>query len=455
MDKRARNIGLLLLVLLVMLFSIEQMIPKPINWRTSYTSGDKIPYGAYVLYDQLDELFPESKIELVNTDPMTFLKRNQEEKNANYIFINDYLRFDEVEADYLMDFAARGNKIFIATTTAYGPLADTLNLETSYSYYADQGDTVRVRLINKSFKDRSYVYVKGSEYKYIESYDTLNTKVLGEILPFEPYEGFIEEIIGDDLEEDAAAEETLIEPEEVEETSEEYDYEDGEYYDEEDLDVAFVRAQNRKIPQVNFIETKVGDGAIYFNLNPIAFTNYYMLQDGKQQYVSEVLSYLNEGPIYFDDYGKSGRRVVTSPMRYVLTQDALKWAYYIATVCVLLYFFFAGKRQQRIVPVVEPLENSSVEFTKTIGQLFYQSGDINAVVDKKINYFLERLRSRYFVNTENLDAVFIKRLAVKSGKSQNFTEDVILYINKLRSQPVNNEYELKQLNKRIEAFLKE
>jgi len=455
MDKRARNIGLLLLVLLVMLFSIEQMIPKPINWRTSYTSGDKIPYGAYVLYDQLDELFPESKIELVNTDPMTFLKRNQEEKNANYIFINDYLRFDEVEADYLMDFAARGNKIFIATTTAYGPLADTLNLETSYSYYADQGDTVRVRLINKSFKDRSYVYVKGSEYKYIESYDTLNTKVLGELLPFEPYEGFIEEIIGDDLEEDAAAEETLIEPEEVEETSEEYDYEDGEYYDEEDLDVAFVRAQNRKIPQVNFIETKVGDGAIYFNLNPIAFTNYYMLQDGKQQYVSEVLSYLNEGPIYFDDYGKSGRRVVTSPMRYVLTQDALKWAYYIATVCVLLYFFFAGKRQQRIVPVVEPLENSSVEFTKTIGQLFYQSGDINAVVDKKINYFLERLRSRYFVNTENLDAVFIKRLAVKSGKSQNFTEDVILYINKLRSQPVNNEYELKQLNKRIEAFLKE
>lgn len=455
MDKRARNIGLLLLVLLVMLFSIEQMIPKPINWRTSYTSGDKIPYGAYVLYDQLDELFPESKIELVNTDPMTFLKRTQEETNGNYIFINDYLQFDEVEVDYLMEFAARGNKVFIATTTGYGPLADTLNLETSYSYYADEGDTVRVRLTNKSFKDRSYVYVKGSEYKYLESYDTLNTKVLGEILPFEPYEGFIEEIIGNDKE-DTVEEEALIEPEEVEETDEEYVYEDDDYYyEEEDPDAAYLRAQNRKIPQVNFIETKVGDGAIYYNLNPIAFTNYYMLQDGKQQYVSEVFSYLNDGPIYFDDYGKSGRRVVTSPMRYVLSQKTLKWAYYIATVCVLLYFFFAGKRRQRIVPVVEPLENSSVEFTKTIGQLFYQSGDINGVVDKKINYFLERLRSRYFVNTENLDAAFIKRLAVKSGKSQNFTEDVILYINKLRSQPVNNEYELKQLNKRIEAFLKE
>ncbi|MEP2970442.1 MAG: DUF4350 domain-containing protein, partial [Nonlabens ulvanivorans] len=99
--------------------------------------------------------------------------------------------------------------------------------------------------------------------------------------------------------------------------------------------------------------------------------------------------------------------------------------------------------------------NSSVEFTKTIGSLYYQTGDYSGIIDKKINYFLERLRSKYFVDTQRLDTTFIKRLAVKSGRSQNFTEDVILYINKLRAKSVHNEYELKQLNKRIEAFLKE
>ncbi|MBF4984429.1 DUF4350 domain-containing protein [Nonlabens mediterrranea] len=434
-DKRAKMILYILLGVVVMLFLFESSRPRPLNWQKSFTSGDKIPFGAFVLYDQLDEIFNDQSISSIDQVPVDFLIEKDSITNANYIFINDYLSFDSVESDYLMDFVARGNKVFIASNGAYGSLADTLGLETnSSSYYTySRRDTIRTRLVNKSLKDRSYVYEKGADYKYFEVYDTLTTKVLGEVLAFESSKGYIADYIQETVEEEDLDDDEI----EINETDQEE------------------KRLTRETPQVNFVEVKVGEGAFYFNLNPISFTNYYMLKDGKHQYAVESLSYMNDGPVFFDDYGKSGRKVITSPMRFVLSQPALKWAYYIAILGIIIYMVFASKRRQRIIPIVKPLENSTVEFTKTIGSLYYQTGDYSSIIDKKINYFLERLRSKYFVDTQKLDNTFIKRLAVKSGRSQNFTEDVILYINKLRAKSVHNEYELKQLNKRIEAFLKE
>ncbi len=195
----------------------------------------------------------------------------------------------------------------------------------------------------------------------------------------------------------------------------------------------------------------MGDGAIYYNLNPAAFTNYYLLK-GKQQYAVEALSYMNDGPVFFDDYGKSGRKVVASPLRFVLSQQPLKWAYFLALAGVLLYMVFASKRRQRIIPVVKPLENSTVEFTRTIGNLYFQSGDHTGIITKKINYFLESIRSQYYLDTQQLDDTLIERLSVKSGVDQKQTADLINYINQLRGKPSHIEYELKQLNKKIETF---
>lgn len=205
-DKRAKTILYVLLGVVVMLFFFESSRPRPLNWQKSFTSGDKIPFGAFVLYDQLDEIFNRDDIISVDEVPVDFLLKNDSITNANYIFINDYLSFDSVESDYLMDFVARGNKVFIASNGAYGSLADTLGLETnSSSFYSySRRDTVRTRLVNKSLKDRSYIYDKGADYKFFEVYDTLNTKVLGEVLAFEPSKGYIADYLEETIEESAA-----------------------------------------------------------------------------------------------------------------------------------------------------------------------------------------------------------------------------------------------------------
>jgi hypothetical protein len=429
MDKKSKIYLYIIFGVVASMLFLEVITPQPLSWEESYTSGDKIPYGAYVLYDQLEDLF-EQEVESIKVDPVSFLKNHQEETNANYIFINNYLGFDKTEMDYIMEFAERGNKVFVSTQSITGVAGDSLKLESNryYSYYEE--DTVRVRLNNPLFENRSYIYQKGSSYRHFVSYDTTRTTVLGEVLPFEPVKGYLKSVFGEkfDLDKDST---------------------------QKILKKTIEKSKSRQVPQANFIELKVGEGAIYYHLNPIAFTNYYMLQEGKEQYVSEVFSYLNDGPVYFDDYGKSGRRVVSSPMRFILTNAALKWSWYITLGAILLYFVFNAKREQRAIPVVKPLENSTVEFTKTIGNLYLQSGDVSGIIHKKISFFQQKLRSKFFVNTEHMDEVFIKRLAVKSGVSQEQTKELIEYINHLRKKPVHSDYELKQLNKRIEAFFKD
>ena len=45
-----------------MLISWEFLKPKPIDWSVTLTRKDKIPYGTYVLYNTLKDIFPERKI---------------------------------------------------------------------------------------------------------------------------------------------------------------------------------------------------------------------------------------------------------------------------------------------------------------------------------------------------------------------------------------------------------
>ena len=94
MDKRSKIILYILGAILIGLFVVESNRPKPVNWRPSYTSGDKVPLGAFVLYDNLDQVFKNSKIQNVDQVPVDFLRENDTVTNATYIFLNDYLVFE-------------------------------------------------------------------------------------------------------------------------------------------------------------------------------------------------------------------------------------------------------------------------------------------------------------------------------------------------------------------------
>ena len=205
----------------------------------------------------------------------------------------------------------------------------------------------------------------------------------------------------------------------------------------------------------NFIKVNVGEngGQFILHTNPFAFTNYHLMAD-KADYAATVLSYLPKQQIIWDNNYKSGRKVITSPLRFILNNPALKWAFYISLFGLILFVIFRGKRTQRIIPVINKLENATVDFTKTIGELYYQHGDFSNIIEKKINYFLEFVRSHYYLDTNQLNQNFIEKLAAKSSNTKEDAKALVDYLVFLKSKTNHSEQELIELNKKIEHFTK-
>ena len=140
-------------------------------------------------------------------------------------------------------------------------------------------------------------------------------------------------------------------------------------------------------------------------------------------------------------------------MSYWLSQPALKWAWYLALLGMLIFMIFNAKRRQRVVPIITPLPNTTLDFTKTIGNLYYQEGDHQNIVDKKIIYFLEKIRNEYLIDTTVLDDNFVKKLHQKTGKNLDDIEKVVRLINYQRkSYNLSIEEDLIEINNAIEKI---
>src|ERR1700752_4670617 len=114
MFKGANRNYLFLLLLFALLVWVEYSIPKPVDWKRTYSKTDKIPYGCNAFFRLLDEDIYKGKMEKQQQTPFNVLLKNPEKKSA-YLFINGSLSFSKLDAKYLMQFVEAGNDVFLAT----------------------------------------------------------------------------------------------------------------------------------------------------------------------------------------------------------------------------------------------------------------------------------------------------------------------------------------------------
>lgn len=403
MDRRSKIALYAIGVVIVLMMIAEITKPKALNWRDSYSASDKIPLGCYVLYNELDN-FSNQTIEVSTKNSFESLKELKDSTKTISFFINDGISFDKQASEALLKYVENGNQVFISANYFYGNLSDTLNISVGTDSNGLFKKPSLHSFISPSLKKNSKRFSDVIENSYFTKIDTLQAIALGTI---------------------------------------EIDKND--------------KINNDTIPDINinFIKMPYGTnhGAFYIHTNPFAFTNYHMLHD-KEDYAATVLSFLPKHHIIWDNYYKSGRKIITSPLRFILQNQALKWAFYVALVSLILFVIFRGKRTQRIIPVVEPLKNATLDFTKTIGDLYYQHGDFTNIITNKIQYFLEQIRSKYYLNTNELSEGFISKLAIKSSNKKEDAKALIDYIVYLKSKSNHTEKDLIQLNKLIESFTK-
>jgi len=380
-------------LVIIAMFYYQESKPKPINWFPSYTQKHKIPYGTFVLYKELQQLFPKTTIEDIAIPPYVFLKDN--EQKGTYFFVDASVGFDEDEFNQLLEFVANGNEVFISTS---GINIDTLGLKTKQIIPNSINETAYFKLYNTSFKNKEYGFNRKFSNYIFTDIDTTTTVILGQ-------SGFVNK--------------------------------DGE----------------RTKSGVNFIRHPFGKGNFYFHTFPEAFTNYQILTKGNEIYTAGLLSYLkNPSTLFWDSYHKTGKSKISSPMHYILSSNSLKWAYYFILFGVLFFVIFEGKRKQRSVPIITPLKNQSLAFSRTIANMYLEKKEHKIIAEHKIQYLLEFIRTKLRISTVKIDESFYKTVAARSGKSEESIQKLFTYIDYIHQKNALTQTGLEQLNQLIEKF---
>ena len=393
---------LIILVVLIVTAAIAIGIKhtKTVDWEESFDEKSNKPYGVSVLYKELPNLFKDHKVRTVYHQPASYLSANSEDgygehvAEGSFIIIgnSDYLEDDSI--DELLNFVNAGNTLFISDYYFPQKFHDTLDV--SVNYIENEKDSIS-HLSLKHLNIDDIMLDKNTSDQYFSEFDSLNHTVLGHS---------------------------------------KIDYK-----------------------HVNFLQVHFGEGNVFLHLEPKAFTNYHLLKEDRYKYVESVLSYLPDNDIYFDSYSKiqtgyDGDVNKESNLGWFLEQLSFKWAWYTAIIFGILFMIFNAKRRQRIIKIINPLQNTTVAFVKTVSNLYFDTKDHKNLVDKKIKYFLEKIRHDLNLNTDILDEAFIEKLASKSGKKKEDIKKLVNYINLMKSKKEFFEENLIKLNRHIEAFYK-
>jgi hypothetical protein len=135
-----------------------------------------------------------------------------------------------------------------------------------------------------------------------------------------------------------------------------------------------------------------------------------------------------------------------------LNNTWLRWAFRVGLATMLLFVLFGMKRKQRVIPVIPPLENSTVNFVKTVGNSYFNQHDNKNIALKKISYFLEYVRSNLFLSTNNLDDEFTRLFSNKTGISEEEVSKLTNLIGHIQEVPQVEDQVLLELNRRIDNF---
>ena len=408
------GIALLLFVIIYLLTPAQEKY----DWSASYERTSNQPYGFQLLYNLLKTEYAGSRFVEINKPLRENLEVLKNQHDALYFIAGGWLYLDSSAQNAVMDFVSDGNTAFIsAAYVPYNIYYDLLNGKISdstdeeysnyYQPYQFSDSIVSFSLLHVAFQNDSCFKVN-----YIFNWKFVN----GEW---------------------------------------NYFFEKGR---EESLDsVAALGAINTDY--VNFIRVKYGNGYFYLHSNPIAFTNFNLNHEQGFKYLQNVFSNFHPATIIWDEASKlpyqddrSKQYAGESPLKFILGNRSLRWAWYVLLFAMLLFILFRAKRVQKTIPVIEPNLNTSLEFVQTVSRLYFLQNDHLALAKQKMKLFSLFIRNKYKITLKNNSEEELNRLAVKSEINFKEVKHIFTSYKLISSRTHITADELIEFHKSIDHF---
>ncbi len=417
---RQRNIlflglGILIVVLLFLLTKQRSNY----SWDQHYLQNSKDPYGTLFFSELVQQSLSLDTLQLLSEDISHALPIDTTAA-SNYFFIGEGLDFSEADKSQLLDFVAEGNSAFIACRVLPNTLMEELYLIPCDSMYwyrlSSFGDTlVGMSLKHPDLYPDSSFYYEFYSQKKLRNY---NWQYISHI-----------------------------------------------YFCEQENGLVSLGQINEE--KTNFASVKYGEGTFYIHTNPLAFTNLHLLSPEGVTYAQLILSHLNKGPVYWDENSRitedagellnnnqSTNKQLNSksPLQFILNQPALAWAWYLLLAMGLLFLLFRAKRKQRVIPVLEPNKNTSLQFVSTIGRLYFMQSNHKQLALQKMKLLQVFIREKYNFNSRELDDELANKLAVRSEIPLEHIQQIFTIYQNITTAPFVSENTLIQFHKVLENF---
>jgi hypothetical protein len=407
-------LGLLLALLLVLVIRGEKASEKKtLDSRLSFRKRDKIPYGAYIAWQNLPSIFPGTRVATEAASPQYWSNLSPYEKNQALIIITPQFFPDESELKLLFRFIESGNDVFVSTLNCsrewvdalgFGLYHDWLN-KMIYNELSDP-DSMSVTLSLPSMGAKTEFLYPGHRLEsWFQKIDSSRTRVLGHAANGRP----------------------------------------------------------------NFVQMRAGKGNLFFHLSPLAFSNYFLLHKQNMSYYDQSLSLISDKvkTVVWDEYFLNKRseqqqrenedKGWLSTLLNLENADgkkSFKAAFWLLLAILLLYVLSEMRRKQRIIPVLKKPANDSLDFVKTIGRLYHDKGDHQNLCRKMSAYFLEHVRSRYKLPTQRLDEEFVQNLVYKTGAQEDLIRQIVNFIRSLDEERTVSAATMAVFHERLEQFYK-
>ncbi len=389
------------------------------SWREHYRPDSKDPYGTYLVHNLLESYFPNQSFEVVKDS------LGERLDHGSFVYVGNHFWLDSLALDQLLRFVEQGNQAFIACPYLPQRLLDSINNEDCIGYdLEDEADYEPVldgelysltdTVINMNFRHPSLADTAGYELK---------RRFLNDPIQYQ------------------------------------WTYMPPAYFCEGQT--TFTQLGNINGVHTNFLSAAYGKGEFLIHTTPLAFTNLHLVEKQGLDYASKVFSHLKTGPIYWDERpfdpfsdqaGASSNPNKESPLRYVLSQPALAWAWYILLGMAVFYLVFRAKRRQRVIPVLEKNANTSLEFIGTIGRLFFIQNNHRQLAAQKMRLFLIFVREHYHLPTKELNEQFAKGLATRSDVPEEHITKIIRLNQNISNSSFLSETTLVDFHRLLERF---
>lgn len=391
---RNRFIYLLILGLFLLIGCSE----RPVDWNPTYDSTQSIPYGTEVLRNELETIFPESTIENIKTSTNEYFYDHMDYHTyGHYMYLNEFDVHSMETWQLISDYVHRGGSAFIAIGQGNASFLNGLGISIESFKKIPNAQVISVS-IKDGNSEKSYVAEKVFNTEYISNYNPETTDVLG-----------------------------------------------------------YLTYNGNKEP--NLVKVYHGNGYFIINTTPTMFTNYQMLRKNHYQYIVSTFSYLEDAPIYWDNH-RIGRRSsgekndggFFNGLNFIMKHDSLKWAFFLIMLLGFLYLVFNSKRKQKAVPIILPYSNYTLDFAKTLSELYRYNPDHTAMIRYSINYFLEQIRQKYHITAKDTEKDYSELLSSKSGVDLQTCSKIVTTIDIYKSKSYLDKEDFYKLQTLIQTF---